>query len=124
MSEQDLSRSSGLSRRQISDLVEQGVLDPVALPNGDLVFRDEDLVIARAASRLLAHGLEGRHLRTLRLAADRESDLLNQLVSPLLRHRNPDNRRRAAEILADCAQAGAQLQEAIVRSRLKRMLEG
>lgn len=124
MNEQDLSRSSGLSRRQISDLVEQGVLDPVELPGGEVAFRDDDLIIARAASRLLAHGLEGRHLRTLRLAADRESDLLNQLVGPLLRHRNPDNRRRAAEILADCAQAGSQLQEAIVRSRLKRMLEG
>ena len=124
MTEQDLSRSSGLSRRQISDLVEQGVLDPVELPGGDVVFRDDDLIIARAASRLLAHGLEGRHLRSIRLAADRESDLLNQLVGPLLRHRNPDNRRRAAEILADCAQASSQLQEAIVRSRLKRMLEG
>jgi DNA-binding transcriptional MerR regulator len=124
MTEQDLSRSSGLSRKQIADLVDQGVLTPIELPAGDIVYREDDLIIARAASRLIAHGLEGRHLRTLRLAADRESDLLNQLVGPLLRHRNPDNRRRAAEILADCAQAGGQLQEAIVRARLKRLLEG
>ena len=120
----ELSRSSGLTRRQIRELVDQGVLVPLDLPGGKQVFRDDDLAVARAGFRLLARGLEGRHLRALRLAADRETDLLSQLVGPLLRHRNPDNRRRAAEILADCAQAGAQLQEGIVRSRLRRLLEG
>lgn len=121
---EELSRSSGLTRRQISELVDQGVLEPMQLRNGTQVFRDDDLSIARAGYRLLARGLEGRHLRALRLAADRETDLLAQLVVPLLRHRNPDNRRRAAEILADCAQAGSELQEGIVRSRLRRLLEG
>ena len=121
---EELSRSSGLSRKQIAELVDQDVFEPMKLPGGKLVFRDDDLTIARAGYRLLSRGLEGRHVRALRLAADRETDLLSQLVVPLLRHRNPDNRRRAAEILADCAQAGAQLQEGIVRSRLRRLLEG
>lgn len=121
---EELGRSSGLTRRQISELVDQGVLEPIQLPGGKQVFRDDALTIARAGYRLLGRGLEGRHVRALRLAADRETDLLAQLVLPLLRHRNPDNRRRAAEILADCAQAGAQLQEGIVRSRLRRLLEG
>jgi DNA-binding transcriptional MerR regulator len=124
MTPEELSRSSGLTRRQISELVDQGVLDPMQLPGGKQVYRDDDLAIARAGYRLLARGLEGRHLRALRLAADRETDLLAQLVLPLLRHRNPDNRRRAAEILADCAQAGSELQEGIVRTRLRRLLEG
>lgn len=124
MTAEELARSSGLSRRQVAELVDQGVLMPVDQPDRGEAFRDDDLVIARAAARLISYGLESRHLRSLRLAADRESDLLNQLVGPLLRHRNPDNRRKAAEILADCAQAGSQLQEAITRSRLKRMLEG
>jgi DNA-binding transcriptional MerR regulator len=124
MSPDELARSSGLTKRQIDELVEQGVLDPMELPNGKVVYQDDDLTTARAAFRLMAQGLETRHLRALRLAADRETDLLRQLVVPLLRHRNPDNRRKAAEILADTAQAGAQLQESIVRSRLRRLLEG
>ncbi len=124
LTQDELARTSGLSRRQIDDLIANAVLDPIRLPDRSLLFRDEDLTIARAASRLLSQGLEARHLRTMRLGADREVDLLQQLVSPLLRHRNPDNRRKAAEILADCGQAGAQLQEAIVRGRLRRMLEG
>ncbi len=124
MTAEELSRASGLSRRQIRDLVGDGVLAPITLRGGREVFRDDDLAVARASYRLLSRGLESRHLRAIRLSADRETDLLSQLVGPLLRHRNPDNRRRAAEILADCSQAGAQLQESIVRSRLRRILEG
>ncbi len=119
----ELSRSSGLSRAQIDELVAQGLLDPMLLDDGTAVFRDEDLTIARAARRLLARGLEGRHLRALRLGADRETELLRQLVTPLLRHRNPENRRRAAEILADGAQAGSRLQEEMVKSRIRKLLE-
>ena len=124
LTQDELARASGLTRRQIDELVTNGVLEPIRMPDRTLLFRDEDLTIARSASRLLSHGLEVRHLRTIRLGADREVDLVQQLVAPLLRHRNPDNRRKAAEILADCGQAGSQLQEAIVRGRLRRLLEG
>ena len=123
LSAEELSRAAGLTLDQIAALVGEGVFAPMELPSGKLVFRDEDLSIARAARRLLGRGLEERHLRSLRLAADREADLLRQLVSPLLRHRNPDNRRHAAEILADGAQAGARLQEEMVKSRIRKLLE-
>lgn len=124
MASDELGRASGLTRAQIDELIAQGVLDPIELPDGRQVFRDEDLAIARAAYRLFARGFEGRHIRSLRLAADREVDLLAQLVTPLLRHRNPKNRRLAAEVLADGASAGNKLQENLVRSRLRRLLEG
>jgi len=123
MAADELGRSSGLTRRQIDELVAQGVLGPMELPDGRLVFRDEDLAIARAANRLYARGYEGRHIRSLRLAAEREVDLLSQLVAPLLHTRNPKNRRNAAEILADGATAGSRLQENLVRARLRRLLE-
>jgi len=124
MAVDELGRASGLNRQQIDELVAQAVLSPVELPDGRQVFRDEDLAIARAAYRLYSCGFEGRHIRSLRLAADREVDLLAQLVTPLLRHRNPKNRRHAAELLADGASAGSQLQENLVRSRLRGLLEG
>jgi DNA-binding transcriptional MerR regulator len=124
MAMDELGRASGLTREQIDELIAQGVLTPLELADGRLVFRDEDLAIARAAYRLYSRGLEGRHIRSLRLAADREVDLLSQLVTPLLRHRKPKNRRVAAEVLADGATAGAKLQENLVRARLRRLLEG
>ena len=124
MAVDELCRASGLSREQVDELISQGVLAPFDLPDGRQVFRDEDLAIARSAYRLFSRGFEGRHIRSLRLAADREVDLLAQLATPLLRNRNPKNRRRAAELLADGASAGAQLQENLVRARLRRLLEG
>jgi len=123
MTVDELATSAGLSSRHLDELVNHGLLRPMEMPDGSMVYRDDDLAIARAARRLIQQGLEGRHLRVIRLAADREVDLLQQLVAPMLRHRNPENRRRAAEILADTAHAGAQLGESIVRSRIRRILE-
>ncbi len=123
MTPEELAKAAGLSLRHLRELVDHGLLQPMELPDGDVVYQDDDLAVARAARRLIRQGLEGRHLRAIRLAADREVELLQQLVAPMLRHRNPDNRRRAAEILADTAHAGSQLSEAIVRSRIRRLLE-
>lgn len=124
LTDEELARASGLSLRQIHDLVSENVFEPHQLANRTVVFDEEDVATARAAHRLLAQGFEARHLRTMRLGAEREVDLLRQLVSPLLRHRNPDNRHRAAEVMADCAQAGATLQESMVKSRLRKLLDG
>lgn len=124
LTDDELTRASGLTIRQIHDLVAEGVLEPRQLANRTTVFEEEDVATARAAHRLLGHGLESRHLRTMRLGAEREVDLMRQLVAPLLRHRNPDNRRKAAEILADAAQAGAAIHEAMVKSRLRKQLDG
>ena len=124
MSAEELARSARLTMDELSALMGEGILKPLALPDGSSVFRDDDLIIARAAHRLLRRGLEPRHLRTIRLAADRKSDLIRQLVEPLLRHRNPDNRRMASETMADCSQAAAALEEGIVRSRLRGSLGG
>jgi DNA-binding transcriptional MerR regulator len=123
LSTREILRSSGLSDEQLEALQREGVLDPTELPDGTPVYTDSDLQIARAAHRLLSRGLEPRHLRGIRLAADRQTDLLGQLVAPLLRHRNPDNQRRSSEILADTSEASAIIQETLVRSRLRKLLE-
>jgi DNA-binding transcriptional MerR regulator len=124
LTDDELMRASGLTLRQVHDLVAEGVFEPRQLADRTVVFAEEDVATARAAYRLIAQGLETRHLRTLRLSAEREIDLMRQLVAPLLRHGNPDNRRKAAEILADTAQAGATLQEAMVKGRLRKLLDG
>ncbi len=123
MSDDELARAAGLTKGQVAELVTHGVLEPMQTDAGP-VFRDDELLIARAAHRLLGHGLEPRHLRAFRLAAQREIDLFRGLTEPLVRHPNKENRRQAAEILADVAQAGRSLQEGMVRSALRKLLEG
>lgn len=117
----ELARSAGVSVGLIEELIDHGVLEA---PAGDApaVFTNEDLAVVQAAHRLIGHGLEARHLRGIRLAANREVDLFRQLVGPLLRHASPASRRQAAEILADVAQAAREMQEALVRSELRETL--
>ncbi len=123
MSREELSRAAGLASNDLDLLIENHVIQPMKGADGDEVFGSDDLTVAQSAARLLRNGLEARHLRTLRLGAERSSELLYQLTVPLLRHGNPDTRRRAAEVLADCAQATGELQQAILRSTLAGYLE-
>lgn len=112
-----LARAAGVQHSLVADLEKVGVIDPTNGPYGE-----DELAIVRNADRLIELGLEPRHLRAFRLAGNRETDLFAQLAGPLLRHKSPDNRRQAAAILSDCAQAARDLQDAIVRSQLRDLL--
>jgi DNA-binding transcriptional MerR regulator len=118
---EELVRSAGVPVGLVDELIEHGVLEAPA-DDRPAEFTDEDLAVVQAAHRLIGHGLEARHLRGIRLAANREVDLFRQLVSPLLRHASPASRRQAAEVLADVAQAAREMQEALVRSELRETL--
>jgi DNA-binding transcriptional MerR regulator len=83
-------------------------------------FDGDDLLIARAARELIALGLEPRHLRMYRQFVEREVALFEQLVTPLLRQRNPEARRQATRQLDKVAQ----LTQRMKRSLLARALRG
>ncbi len=124
MSAEELARAIGVPVDFIRVLIQHGVLDNRRDAQGEDYFTEDDAALARAANRLVARGLEPRHVKSLRLASNRETDLLAQLTGPLLRHRTPASRRQAAEILADCAQAARDLRAAAVRAQLRDLLEG
>ena len=63
-------------------------------------------------------GIEPRHLRAFRAAADREVGLIEQVITPLLRQRNPDARVRAAEVVRELAALSVRLHAALVRAGL------
>ena len=121
MDAEELARSAGVPMRLVDDLVRHGVIEPDT-DSGSEMFDDAAVDVARAAHRLTGHGLEARHLRAIRLAANREVDLFRQLTGPLLRHASPASKQQAAEVLADVAQAARELQETIVRSELRALL--
>jgi len=121
MSAEELARAAGAPADLVSRLVEHGVLQPKQGEDAE-AFDDDDLAVTRAARRLTGHGLEARHLRSFRNAANREADLFTQLTRALLRHGSPASRRQAAEILADSAQAARELQDGMVRAELRRLL--
>ena len=108
----ELAHASGLAAEEIDELVVNGIID------GGEPFDGAALRAARLAAEMLRRGLEPRHLRTYRLAADRESDRIEQLVAPMLQQRNPESRRTATTRAEELVALGAQLHRLLLEERL------
>ena len=67
--------------------------------NGDRLYRESEADVAAASARLARFGIDARHLRTILTAAGRQAGLVEQLVAPGLRSRNPERRKAAFEDL-------------------------
>ena len=85
----------------------------------DTFYGDEALVVAKLAAGFLRYGVEARHLRMYKVAAEREAGFFEQVVMPLLKQRNPDARRRAGDALHDLASLGDGLRGAMLRQALR-----
>ncbi|MDX1448895.1 MAG: MerR family transcriptional regulator [Acidimicrobiia bacterium] len=115
----ELLRRSGLSEAQLESLVAHHLLDaPV-----DGVYPAEALVVASEARRLFQQGLETRHLRAVKHAAEREADVIAQLAAPLLRIRNPEGREQARHVIESTGESMVALHRALVAAELRGLLE-
>ncbi|MFF8838226.1 MerR family transcriptional regulator [Streptomyces sp. NPDC015130] len=78
----------------------------------------EAVTVARLVADLGRFGLEPRHLRGVKAAADREAGLLEQMVAPLRRHRNPQTRAHAEATAKELAELSVRLHAAFVQAAL------
>ena len=118
---EELAEQTGLTMVEIASLEEYGILRSTRIA-GLTCFSPDELAIARAAQAFCAHGVEPRHLRTFRTSVDREMDLYEQLMAPLLHQRNPEARRRAADSVEAMADAGRSLRTAMMTAAIDRLL--
>lgn len=79
----------------------------------------EAVAIGRLIADLGRFGLEPRHLRAVKAAADREAGLVEQVVAPLRRHRNPQTRLHAEATARELASLSVRLHAAMVQSALR-----
>lgn len=114
---------AGLTRDQLADLESYGVLS-AENGSGGPSYDEDALEIATHAKRFLDAGIEARHLRGWRVAADREAGLLEQLIQPLLRQRNPEARAQAVAQLTELGELGGKLRAAMIRDALRHHLGG
>lgn len=115
----DLLRRSGLDDRELDTLIDHGLVAPV----GDsTVFAPESLTVAMECRRLFEVGLEARHLRTVRLGAEREAELLRQLTAHLLSSDSAESLSRARDLLAGCTDSVQALHRAILTARVRSLL--
>lgn len=116
----DLLKRSKLDEHQLDALIDIGLIRPIA---DSVVFPPEAGMVAAEAKRLMDHGLEARHLRTVRLSAEREADLLKQLVVPLLKASNPDARARAKDLLESNSASVRAMHRALLALELRTYLK-
>lgn len=119
---QDLSleeflRAAGVEVETVRDLERYGLLSSRTMA-GTEYYSPDALVVARLAASFARHGVEARHLRAYKGAAEREAGLVQQVIAPLVRQRNPDARQEAALALEELSQLGGELRAAFLRSAL------
>lgn len=85
-------------------------------------YDPEHLEVVEAARAFIDHGIEVRHLRMYKIAAEREAGVFEQLVMPLLKQRNPDARARAVATVESLAEVGEALHGALLRRALRSTL--
>ncbi|HEX7133194.1 MAG TPA: MerR family transcriptional regulator [Iamia sp.] len=113
--------ASGLTRLQLASLEEYGLVRGHAVAD-DRYYDGEDLVIAQKSSGFLSRGIEARHLRMFKTAAEREAALLESLVMPLVKQRNAEGQQQAHETVAELAALGQSLRAAFLRAALSDQL--
>ncbi|MCB1256988.1 MAG: hypothetical protein KDB26_07780, partial [Microthrixaceae bacterium] len=87
-------------------------------------YSEADVEVIGVAVRYNSMGIEPRHLRMYKIAAEREAGFIEQLVVPLLKQRNPTARDNAAERSSELAAMGDELRNLILRQHLRNFLGG
>ncbi|MGI8493506.1 MAG: MerR family transcriptional regulator [Acidimicrobiales bacterium] len=116
---EELANEGGVDASLLRQLEQFGLLTAVATVGGAAYYDEDALTLARVAAGFAQHGVEARHLRAWRHAAEREASLFEQIVLPLLRQRNPQSRQQAADTLMELSDLGADLRRLLVRQALR-----
>lgn len=87
-------------------------------------FDEEALLVAKLAAGFAGFGIEARHLRIFKHAADRQAGLFAQVVMPLLRQRNPDARAKAIQDLSELSELGVSLMRCFSQATLRELTGG
>jgi len=106
----ELLKLSGLSESALTELERHALVTP---RRGTVYYGRDALTVAVIARKLGAYGVDARHLRVIKQAAEREVGLIEQAIAPHLR-RNPSARQLPAEVMQLVLHAHA----AIMRSQL------
>ncbi|MHB8341203.1 MAG: transcriptional regulator FtsR [Mycobacteriales bacterium] len=115
-----LSRAELLAAAHLDDdaltrLEEHGLV----APRHGAYYDGDALLVATAVAEMARFGIEPRHLRQFKAAADREVGLVEQVIAPMVRQRNPEARARAQEAARELASLSVRLHAALVKSGLR-----
>ena len=118
----ELAKAAGLEPAMVRELEQYGLI--VGTEAGNELHYDADrLIVAQKAAAFLQYGVQPRHLRMYKQAAEREASVLEQVVMPMLKHRNAGARHQALDLLGDLALMGQNMRAALLRTALRDHLD-
>ncbi|MER7938773.1 MULTISPECIES: MerR family transcriptional regulator [unclassified Streptomyces] len=110
----ELLAAAEIDESRLAEWESYGLLAPLE----DGVYDSEAVTVAALVTELGRFGIEPRHLRAMKAAADREAGLVDQVVAPLRRHRNPQTRAHAEARTKELAALTVKLHAALVQTAL------
>jgi len=119
----ELASASGLDVKGIEELESYGLIAGRTVA-GVHCYDEDAVLVAKLAARFAPYGIEARHLKIFKHAADRQTGLFAQVVTPLLRQRNPQAHARAIEDLSDLAELGEALMRCFSQATLRELTGG
>jgi DNA-binding transcriptional MerR regulator len=105
----------------VRELEEYGVLKG-EMRGGVRYYDETERDIVGAVAELARYGVGGRNLRVFRSSADREATLLQQILAPALRSRNPQRRKEALEALENLAAVTTHLRHLLLVRDLRKIV--
>ncbi len=119
----ELASASGLDVAGIEELESFGLIAGRTV-TGVHCYDEEAVLVAKLAAGFAPYGIEARHLRIFKHAADRQMGLFAQVVTPLLKQRNPGARARAIEDLSELSELGEALMRCFSQAAQRELIEG
>jgi DNA-binding transcriptional MerR regulator len=117
---EEVVEETGADPTLVRELVDFGVIKGET--RGGVRYYDEtEQEIIKAVSELARYGVGGRNLRVFRSSADREAQLLQSILAPALRSRNPDRRKEAIETLENLASVTTYLKHLLLIRDLRKI---
>ena len=110
----------GADPRLVAELADFGIIQGQAR-DGTKFYDEAEREIVRAVTELARYGVAPRNLRVFKTSAERESALLQQILAPGLRSRNPERRREAVEALENLAAVASHLKHLLLVRDLRRI---
>lgn len=119
-----LSREELLNRAGVGEDLLIALLKAGVITTGPAGFFDEHAVVILQCARALSdYGVEPRHLRAFRSAADRQSDLIAQIAGPVVKAGKAGARDRADDLAREVAALAITLHTSLIKSAVRDVLD-
>jgi DNA-binding transcriptional MerR regulator len=116
----ELCERAAIAPELARELEDYGLLQP-RREGSEKRYPSTDVEVAVACAKLARYGISARHLRSFRTAADRKASLLQQLVAPSLRSRNPERRQAGIQELQTLAELSQELSQLLFWRDLRQL---